>query len=48
MRERCGNRAILVFPSNFVFVLMEKVASLGHLMRKIGRQRISDVMRLVP
>ena len=40
--DRClefdGNRAVPNFPSNFVFVLMDKVASLGHLMKKNGEQ----------
>ena len=33
-----GNRAIPNFPSNFVSVLKEKVASLDHLMKKNSEQ----------
>ena len=33
-----GNRAIFGFPSNFVFILTEKIAPLGHLMKKIDEQ----------
>jgi len=33
-----GKRTVFDFPSNFVFILMDKVAPLGYLMKKIGQQ----------